>query len=232
MPSVVAEGIKMFIVMRCKRCRLNISEIIKAMNYVLLTISGILFAALVIVFVHTLIFWEYHPSLTRDGVISMQAFWYDYRYVIQAFAGCFTLFVVSYNLQKYIDIETVKALGDLREKLNSKDKQELHAYLLHEDDKKPILEDFDKKSEVNPQIVHSNIVLLDYIGTIELGAIMLKRRVITYEEFNNQFGYRLENLMNNRSVREHIENNSKYYTELRYIISKYYSDWNMSGCDL
>ena len=142
--------------MKCEGRRLSISKIIRAMNCILLTISLILFVVLVIVFVHTLIRWAYHPSLTRAGVISMQAFWSDYRYVIQAFAGSFTLFVVSYNLQKYIDIETVKALGDLREKLNSNDKQEVHAYLLHEDDKKPILEEFDKKSEANLQIVHSN----------------------------------------------------------------------------
>lgn len=95
------------------------------MNCILLALSVILFVALAIVFFHTFFRWEYYPQFTREGVSMMQEFWLEYKYIIQAFGGCLTLFIVSYNLQKYIDVETVKALGDLRNKLNSKDKKKL-----------------------------------------------------------------------------------------------------------
>lgn len=190
------------------------------MNCILLALSVILFAALAIVFFQTLFCGEYHLLITRDGVSAMQKFWLEYKYIIQAFGGCLTLFIVSYNLQKYIDIETVKALGDLRDKLNSEDKKKLHTFLMHESEKEPILQKFDKKAKEKDCVIYSNAVLYDYIGTIELGAIMVKRKVITIDEFYNQFGYRVENLMNNATIKSHIKDNMTYYKALQYIVQR------------
>lgn len=193
-------------------------SVIVALNYMLLVLSLALFAALAVVFFQTIFRWEYHPLITREGVSVMQEFWLEYKYIIQAFGGCLTLFIVSYNLQKYIDMETVKALGNLRDKLNGKEKVKLHTYLMHKDDRKPILQDADKRIENGGKIRYSNAVLFDYIGTIELGAIMVKRRVISIDEFYNQFGYRIENLMANEDIRSHIKDNMSYYGELRRIL--------------
>lgn len=190
------------------------------MNSMLLALSAILFIALAIVFFHTLFCWEYHPSITREGVSTMQEFWLEYKYIIHAFGGSLTLFIVSYNLQKYIDVETVKALGDLRSKLNCKEKKKLHTFLMHESEKGPILQEFDKKTKENDCVRCSNAVLFDYIGTIELGAIMVKRKVISINEFYNQFGYRVENLMNTPAVKTHIKDNINYYKALQYIVQQ------------
>ena len=129
------------------------------MNYILLALSVILFAALAIVFFHTFFCWEFHPQFTREGVSTMQEFWIDYKYIIQALGGCLTLFIVSYNLQKYIDVETVKALGDLRNKLNSKDKKKLHTFLMHEDDRTAVLTELDSPIDNKGNIAYSNAVL-------------------------------------------------------------------------
>lgn len=194
--------------------------LISAINCILLVLSVILFTALAIVFFQTLFCWEYHPLITREGVSAMQKFWLEYKYIIQAFGGCLTLFIVSYNLQKYIDVETLKALGDLRNKLNSKDKKKLHTFLMHEDDRTAVLTELDRPVDNKGNIAYSNAVLFDYIGTIELGAIMVKRKVISIDEFYNQFGYRVENLMNNTAIKSHIKDNIYYYKELQYIVQR------------
>lgn len=205
--------------MNC-RCDFSVRCLISAMNYMLLALSVILFAALAVVFFQTLFCWEYHPQITREGVSAMQEFWVEYKYIIQAFAGCLTLFIVSYNLQKYIDIETVKALGDLRNKLNSEEKKKLHVFLMHESEKGPILKGVDKDLKENDKTSPDNVTLFDYIGTLELGAIMVRRGVITVDEFYNQFGYRVENLMNNAEIKSHIKDNLIYYKALRYIVQR------------
>ena len=202
------------------RCEFSVRCLISVMNYMLLALSGILFAALAIVFFQTLFCREYCLLITREGVSVMQEFWIEYKYIIQAFAGCITLFIVSYNLQKYIDVETVKALGDLRSKLSSKDKAELHAFLMPEEDIWPVLTKIDNPVKNESSIPYSNAVLFDYIGTIELGAIMVRRGVITVDEFYNQFGYRVENLMNNTEIKSHIKDNLSYYKALRYIVQR------------
>ena len=190
------------------------------MNYILLVLSVILFAALATVFFHTFFCWEFHPQFTREGVSTMQEFWIDYKYIIQALGGCLTLFIVSYNLQKYIDVETVKALGDLRNKLNGDDKEKIHTFLMPTEDTKAVLTELDSPVDNKGNIAYSNAVLFDYIGTIELGAIMVKRKVISIDEFYNQFGYRVENLMNNAAIKSHIKDNIYYYKELQYIVQR------------
>ena len=194
--------------------------LISAINCILLVLSVILFTALAIVFFHTFFCWEFHPQFTRGGVSTMQEFWIDYKYIIQSLGGCLTLFIVSYNLQKYIDVETVKALGDLRNKLNSDDKEKIHTFLMPTEDTKDVLTELDSPVDNNGNIAYSNAVLFDYIGTIELGAIMVKRKVISIDEFYNQFGYRVENLMNNAAIKSHIKDNIYYYKELQYIVQR------------
>ena len=64
--------------------------------------------------------------------------WIDYKFWTETFGGCLTLWIISYNLKKFIDIETVKALGDLRTKLNDDKKMDIHTFLFPNEDKTPI----------------------------------------------------------------------------------------------
>ncbi len=152
-----------------------------------------------------------------------------------------TLFVVSYNLKKYIDIETVRSLSDLRSKLNAPDKRLLHAYLLQQKDVRyksdKVLSEFDGIFKVfveryNPTLSQnsklgkyckklvgdSDVLVYDYLGTIELGAIMLERGAITVDDFWNQFGYRLIAIINNRELMYHINECSESYKPLIWVI--------------
>ena len=49
---------------------------------------------------------------------------------------------------------------------------------------------------------------------------MLERKHITFEEFFNQFGYRVQNIWNNHKVREHIHSEKEYYKALIYVFNE------------
>lgn len=130
-----------------------------------------------------------------------------------------TLWIASYQLAKYIDVETINSLAQLREMLNSEEKKKIHTALFDPEDKEPILPELQSK---NPDrtMDFSNAEFFDYIGTIELGAIMVRRGVISVDEFYNQFGYRVENIWVNEGVKKHISNNKSYYKDLNFIIRR------------
>ncbi|MBQ5978539.1 MAG: hypothetical protein IJL58_00780 [Bacteroidales bacterium] len=149
--------------------------------------------------------------------------------MIESLGGLLTLWVIAYNLMRYIDLETVHSLGYLRELLNTKEKKIIHNYLLDPDDIDPIIKEIDRQSVIDSDngnsIIHSNIELFDYLGTIELGAIMLDRSVINEEEFENQFGYRIENIRRyinkNSKFMEHICDEENNYVYLKRILKEY-----------
>lgn len=162
----------------------------------------------------------------------------DYKFWASCLGGCLSVWVVAYNLKKYIDIEAVKSLSDLRSKLNEDEKKRIHRFLITDaEEKTPILQsdsketsaidEQDKSRIVTPQhdsLLDDNVELFDYLGTIELGAIMLKKGIIDYDEFYNQFGYRVENIMRCEKVKKHICDNCRYYRMLIYMMKRMKSD--------
>ena len=146
--------------------------------------------------------------------------WIDYKFWTETFGGCLTLWIISYNLKKFIDIETVKALGDLRTKLNDDKKMDIHTFLFPNEDKPPILKREGKSNSPDSTPQFANADVFDYIGTIELGAIMVERGAITLDEFKHQFGYRVENIKNNSELMNHIKKNKKYYSNFLYLERK------------
>ena len=49
---------------------------------------------------------------------------------------------------------------------------------------------------------------------------MLKRKVISFTLFNNQFGYRIVNAYKNDFIRSHIEDPNNNYIYLRYAVEE------------
>ena len=86
--------------------------------------------------------------------------------MIESLGGLLTLWVIAYNLMRYIDLETVHSLGYLRELLNTKEKKIIHNYLLDPDDIDPIIKEIDRQSVIDSDngnsIIHSNIELFDH----------------------------------------------------------------------
>ena len=88
------------------------------------------------------------------------------------------------------------------------------------------IEDCQKKDtpkEESPQTPghQQSVEIFDYLGTIELGAKMIREGVISKEDFFQQFGYRVENIVKNivknEILRKHIQEDRKYYDDFYYI---------------
>ena len=206
--------------------------LLKAANWVLLVLVVLVLVSIAIVCVQTICTDGWRLALNIDGVKNMQSFWGEYSQMITFGGCCLTLLVANYHLMKYLDVETVKALGKLREMLNTPEKKAIHSSLLPQEDRK-----FDSKAangSANPKqeavgksrpassapakdsqsqqaAEWSTVDKYDYLGTIELGAIMLKRGVIERDLFYNQFGYRVENLLSDKEIIDHVEENKGYY---------------------
>lgn len=186
---------------------------LKVINPFLLILSFLLFLWCIGSFIWSL-------SVNTENISHVLKIWIDYKFLVNCFGGCLTLWVISYNLKKFIDIETVKALGDLRTKLNDDKKKDIHTFLFPPEDKVPILKGEDKNNSPYSTPQFANADIFDYIGTIELGAIMVERGAITLDEFKNQFGYRVENIKNNSELMNHIKKYKKYYSNFLYLERK------------
>lgn len=180
-------------------------------NYIFIGICA--FCAIAILIITIEACGSYHLRIDIQGIDTMLDFWRGYEPLFSTIGKCLTLLIINSNLLRYIDVETVKLLGDLRGRLQSEAKKNIHNYLLKETDKKPILNDLNL--EDNP-----NIEIFDYLGTLELGAIMLSRNVITQREFDNQFGYRIKNVRDNQELQNHIEKEKDHYAYLYQLVNK------------
>lgn len=183
-------------------------NLIKAINAILLVIIALLTICVLIIICEAFLTDGVRIQYNSDGVKNMVAFWKDYSAIIITLGSCLTLFIASYNLGQYLNVETINALATLRNMLNSPENRRVHEYLLPDDERKAILSD--SEGETNFKEI-CNIDIFNYIGTLELGCLMLENRVIDEDKFNNQFGYRVNNLSNSQEIKEHILKNKEYY---------------------
>lgn len=120
--------------------------------------------------------------------------------ITQASTIVLSFLVAVITLKKTIDIQAIDSLAKLRTMLNSPEKKDINSRLIKEVSQVPEL----------------SIEELDYIGTIELGAIMHRKGIISDTELYNQFGYRVENICNS-SLYEKITEDDSYYNDFKYI---------------
>ena len=183
-------------------------NLIKAINAILLVIIALLTICVLIIICEAFLTDGVRIQYNSDGVKNMVAFWKDYSAIIITLGSCLTLFIASYNLGQYLNVETINALATLRNMLNSPENRRVHEYLLPDDERKVILPNCE--TETDFQNIR-NIDIFNYIGTLELGRLMWDNGVIDQTKFNNQFGYRFENLFNSKEIKEHIKANKQYY---------------------
>lgn len=111
-----------------------------------------------------------------------------------------SFFVAIVTLKKTIDIQTIDSLAKLRGLLNADGKKQIH---------KDLIAESDSTNELS-------VEQLDYIGIIELGAIMYRKGIIGDEELYNQFGYRVENIVKS-SLYKKLQQDKSYYKDFFYI---------------
>lgn len=183
-------------------------NLIKAINWILFAVVALLTICVLIIIGGAIVSGEFSIQPNSEGIKNMIAFWKDYSALIITLGSCLTLFIANYNLGQYLNVETINALATLRNMLNSPENRRVHEYLLPDDERKAILPNCE--TETDFQNIR-NIDIFNYIGTLELGRLMWDNGVIDQTKFNNQFGYRFENLFNSKEIKEHIKANKQYY---------------------
>lgn len=141
--------------------------------------------------------WQFVQSIICSGW--QQAMEREYS-TGQALCILAPLFVAAMTLKKTTDIQTIESLARLRIMLNSDNKVMIHKRLIEESGG-------DEKLSVDE---------LDYIGLIELGAIMHRKGLISDQELYQQFGYRVENITKS-SMLSKIKQDDRYYDDFFYI---------------
>jgi hypothetical protein len=137
-----------------------------------------------------------------------------------------TLYVAYRQLKKQSDTACIDALIELRRLLISGRNRNIHFALSPDEEQKTIMDE-----QVNDISLYSEgttipiIDIFDYLGTIELGYQMIKRGLIDMNTFYNQFGYRVENIFEERTktqklVLKLIRENEDYFQYLFEINSK------------
>ena len=197
-------------------------SILRCLNFVFLGCVLLSFTAILVIVIEALFCDGWHFWPVTQGVKNAMLFWAPYVPIVKLFGYSATLLLAGYNLSKYMDVMTIEALRTIRERFNDEKKNELHECILHKNDIEPIIVVPDNKQdgEFNdvdkPQI--KNTTIYDYLGTIELAAIMLRKGMISVDEFYNQFGYRIENIFRNPDICQHVNNNYKYYNHEKDLI--------------
>ena len=202
---------------------------IKGLTLIFLAITVMLFICLLWIVIDAAVVDKYTIQIDLAGIQNLQTFWREYSFLLKGFAGCATIVIAGYNLTKYVEVARIESLSALREKLNDQNKKYLHMDLVSKDDKdwemvKQIASGAkhlkDQIKQCSDESRDSIADIYDYLGVIELGARMVKGQVISIEEFNNQFGYRVKNILNCPALREHIYRNIESYDDFRYVVDR------------
>ena len=158
--------------------------------------------------------------------------WHFLKYLLIACFSLLTLYVAGGQLEKQTDIACITALSELRKQLTSERNRNVHFVLSLENEQNSpkdeqktmedkIIDDETKNENklMDTKKIHS-IDIFNYLGTLELGVLMVKRNLIDMDTFYSQFGYRIENIFEEGnsgihiSVREHINANRSYYENI------------------
>lgn len=160
-------------------------------------------------------------DFSADGVENMLLFWRGYAPLLRAFFYSSTLFVACHTLIKYIDVETSRSLSEIRSKLNEEPKKLIHDHFLNPGDKTDIKGNLGGSIEglksKDGTVDFTAVEVYDYLGTLELGAIMLHRGIISEKEFFDQFGYRYI-YIGKSALMKLIEHDAHFYKPLLYAM--------------
>ena len=140
------------------------------------------------------------------------------RYALISLFSLITLYVAIITLHRSVSVEETKAIVALRNLFYQEGNLKVHQAL-------SIDYDFCKKARVKSaenqekeedacsifaNDAEQHCALNNYIGTLEVAFLMVEHGVITIEEFDNLFGYRLNSLFANTSASNYAEGTRKY----------------------
>lgn len=137
------------------------------------------------------------------------------RYIVVALFSLITLWVAIVTLRSSIHTSEIEAIVSLRNLFYQEGNLRVHRKILNKEkfyltnEQKAQVSDNDS-TETSKEKQEDESDVNNYIGTLEVAYLMVERGVINMEEFENLFGYRLNNLYENEELHKYICNDRKY----------------------
>lgn len=131
---------------------------------------------------------------------------YPFKSLISTLLILLPIVVALSVFYENLKVQECQALLDLRTLLNSDNNMEVHTALKKDRNNMPLGIELNKgkedKKNKEEEVLYSKID--NYLGTIELINVYLKKGIISEKEFNNQFGYRIDSIKCNPKIMQYI----------------------------
>lgn len=137
------------------------------------------------------------------------------RYLLVGGFSLLTLWLTIFTLNRSVKVEEMNAIVSLRNLFYQESNMRVYRKILNKEDfylsdevKSKGLE-FNSE-EINKASKEDEGDVNNYIGTLEVAYLMVERGVINMEEFENLFGYRLNDLYENKDLHKYVREDRKY----------------------
>ena len=128
---------------------------------------------------------------------------HPFRAIFSALLILLPIVIALETFHKNVNAQECQSLLELRKELSNNSNMTKHRELQKD------YEDITTNNiSINPE-KYANSEIDNYLGTIELINIYLKKEIISEKEFHNQFGYRIDYIFNNQYLMNYI--NSEHY---------------------
>lgn len=137
------------------------------------------------------------------------------RYLLVGGFSLLTLWLTILTLNRSVKIEEMNAIVSLRNLFYQKGNIKVYHKILNEEefyltDEKKSKAKENASEELKKELDEVEGNVNNYVGTLEVAYLMVERGVINMEEFENLFGYRLDNLYRNQQLYEYVSEDRKY----------------------
>ncbi len=140
-------------------------------------------------------------SFSNQGLINFIGLFNPYKTLLTATFVIIPVYIGLESLISNINNQEGKSLLDLRNLLNEPENLEIHKKLRGETG------DWANGIPANEKDNKDTWRKIDnYLGILELINILLEKNVISRENFDNQFGYRVNNVFENKDIKEYLDN--------------------------
>ena len=137
------------------------------------------------------------------------------QFLLVAGFSLLTLWLTILTLNRSVKIEEMNAIVSLRNLFYQKGNMKVYHKILNEEEfyltnEKKSKAKENASEELKKELDEDEGNVNNYIGTLEVAYLMVERGVINMEEFENLFGYRLNNLYENKDLHAYVCEDCKY----------------------
>lgn len=151
-----------------------------------------------------------------NGVVNFLALFNPFKEILAATFITIPIYIGLETLITNLNSQEGKAILDLRILLASNDNIEIHNKTRGPNAEWSIVIPNEELNDINTWRKIDN-----YLGTLELLNILIDKDLISIDSFNNQFGYRVDNIYYNVPIKEYIDNYpTDTWSELHKLFNK------------